>query len=369
MISLFNDNRTTERGMVTSYLLKYKRKEEVCFYQSSVSSRQVHTVSCYVKSRQSTMSESLSVKRGLFPKKVENKDGEKSATSEKTKRGKHKREKSMASAEASRLETPEDHSGTEGATAEITSNVKAPKEKKKAKNLAHRLSFGKGGRKKKKIRFTEEKENIYLEEPAPYSIEWREPPEGDSVKEGLVQQMVSQIEGNSEPKVEESLPAAAMTIIDVPEDVSSEIESLVPVPACSTVEGISLAVKTTIQAELEGPKEIVPSTGILGEAFTNLKQLVINNEKLLHVNPSGRLQYVVSLYASDFGLAKLIGFWSFLLNRASEATKQVLVYFITSLIKKYPQCFKVQLKKIKEHQRKKLEAAKQEMKAAQTLIE
>ena len=307
------------------------------------------------------MSENPSVKRGIFSRKVENKDGEKSPVSEKTKTRKHKREKSMASSETLRLETPEDHSEAEGATAEITSNVKAPKEKKKAKNLAHRLSFGKG--KKKKIRFTEEKENIYLEEPAPYSIEW-ELPEGDSVKEGLVQQMVSQIEGIPEPKAEEALPAA-VTIIDVPED----IESLVPVPACPTVEDISSAVNTTIQVELEGPKAIVPSTGILGEAFTNLKQLVINNEKLLHVNPSGSFQYVVSLSASDFGLAKLIGFWSFLLNRASEATRQVLVYFITSLIKRYPQCFKVQLKKIKEHQRKKLEAAKQEMKAAQTLIE
>ena len=312
------------------------------------------------------MSESASSKRSLFPKKIVTKDDEKSPASEKTKRGKHKREKSMASAEALRLETPEDHSGAEGATAEITSNLKAPKEKKKAKNLAHRLSFGKG-KKTKKIRFTEEKENIYLEEPAPYSIEWLELPEGESVKEGLVQQMVSQIEGIPEPKVEESLPAA-VTIIDVPEDISSEIESLVPVPTCPTVEDIS-SVKTTIQAELEGPKEILPSSGILGEAFTNLKQLVINNEKLLHVNPSGSFQYVVSLYSSDFGLAKLIGFWSFLLNRASEATRQVLVYLITSLIKRYPQCFKVQLKKIREHQRKKLEAAKQEIKAAQTLIE
>jgi len=310
------------------------------------------------------MSESPSTKRGLFHRKIEKKHGEKSPTSEKTKRRKHKREKSMASSEAWRLETPEEHSEAEGATAEITSNVKAPKEKKKAKNLAHRLSFGKG--KKKKIRFTEEKENIYLEEPAPYSVEW-ELPDGDSVKEGIVQQMVSQIEGISEPEVEESWPAA-VTTIDVPEDVGSEIESLVPVPACPTVEDIR-SVKTTIQAELEGPKEIVPSTGILGEAFTNLKQLVINNENLLHVNPSGSFQYVVSLYSSDFGLAKLIGFWSFLLNRASEATRQVLVYFITSLIKKYPQCFKVHLKKIKEHQRKKLEAAKQEIKVAETLIE
>ena len=309
------------------------------------------------------MSESPPTKRSLFHKKIETtEDGEKSPASEKTKRRKHKREKSLASSEAWRPETPEEHSGAEAAAAEITSNVKAPKEKKKTKSLVHRLSFGKG--KKKKIRFTEEKENIYLEEPAPYSIEW-ELPEEDSVKEGIVQQMVNQIEGISEP--EESWPAAVTTVA-VPEDVGSEIESLIPVPACPAVEDIG-SVKTTIQAKLEGPKEIVPSAGILGEAFTNLKQLVINNEKLLHVKPSGSFQYVVSLYASDFGLAKLIGFWSFLLNRASEATRQVLVYFITSLIKKYPQCFKVQLQQIKEHQRKKCEAAKQEIKAAQTLIE
>lgn len=338
--------------MVTSNPLEIYKKGTV-FLFTKVQSIASVTVNCYVNSRESAMSESSSSKRGLFHKKIEKKDGEKSSESEKEK--KHKRQTSMASSKAWRLETPKELSEAEGAGAQITSNVKAPKEKKRAKNLARRLSFGKG--KKKKIRFTEEKENIYLEEPAPYSVEWELPSELNG-KEGTVQQMVSQIEGSLEDGVEESWPAAVTTVV-VPEDVSSEIESLVPAQTCP-IDDITSAVKTTIP-ELEGVKEqegmIVPSTGNLGEAFTNLKQLVVNNEKLLHFIPSGSFQYVVSLYTYDFGLAKLISFWSCLLTRASEATRQILVYCICSLIKRYPHCFKVTLKKMKQQQRKK-EAAK-----------
>lgn len=300
------------------------------------------------------MSESSSTKRGLFHKKIEKRDGEKSSASEEKKR--HKRETSIASSKAWRLETPEELSEAEGAGAQITSNVKAPKEKKKAKNLARRLSFGKG--KKKKIRFTEEKENIYLEEPAPYSVEWELPSELKG-KGGTVQQMVSEIEGSLEDGLEESLPATVTTVV-VPEDVGSEIESLMPAQACP-IEDITSTVKTTV-SELEGLKEqggkIVPSAGNLGEAFTSIKQLVINNEKLLHFNPSGSFQYVVSLYAYDFGFAKLISFWSCLLTRASEATRQVLVYCICSLIKRYPHCFKVTLKKMKQQRAEKERGSK-----------
>lgn len=132
------------------------------------------------------MFESFLVKWGFFFKKVENKDGEKFVILEKIKRGKYKWEKLMVLVEVLCFEIFEDYLGIEGVIVEIILNVKVLKEKKKVKNLVYWLLFGKGGRKKKKICFIEEKENIYLEEFVFYFIEWWELLEGDSVKEGFV---------------------------------------------------------------------------------------------------------------------------------------------------------------------------------------
>lgn len=132
------------------------------------------------------MFESFLVKWCFFFKKVENKDGEKFVILEKIKRGKYKWEKLMVLVEVLCFEIFEDYLGIEGVIVEIILNVKVLKEKKKVKNLVYWLLFGKGGRKKKKICFIEEKENIYLEEFVFYFIEWWELLEGDSVKEGFV---------------------------------------------------------------------------------------------------------------------------------------------------------------------------------------
>ena len=143
--------------------------------------------------------------------------------------------------------------------------------------------------------------------------------------------------------------------------VVQETESSTPAETCPTQDDKKTdpgnevqddsSVKTIIPKP-EGPKDedekIVSSTAILWDAFTHLKQLVLNNEKLVHVDAeSSSSHYEICLYAYDFSLAKLklIALWSFLLTRVSEASKKILVYCISSLIKKYPHCFKIQLKK------------------------
>ena len=150
--------------------------------------------------------------------------------------------------------------------------------------------------------------------------------------------------------------------------VVQETESSTPAETCPTQDDKKTdhgnevqddsSVKTIIP-KTEGPKDkdekIVSSTAILWDAFTHLKQLVLNNEKLVHVDAeSSSSHYAICLYAYDFSLAKLklIALWSFLLTRVSEASKKILVYCISSLIKKYPNCFKIQLKKKKRRRNK-----------------
>lgn len=49
----------------------------------------------------------------------------------------------------------------------------------------------------------------------------------------------------------------------------------------------------------------------------------------------------------DISLGKLIGWCSFVVDKASHAVKGFRLYILSSLINRYPQCFKAQLKEIK----------------------
>lgn len=75
----------------------------------------------------------------------------------------------------------------------------------------------------------------------------------------------------------------------------------------------------------------------------------------------------MSLCAYGFGLVKLDVLWNSLMNRAQqakEATRQVLVYLMAPLIKKYPQYFTSAIKR-----RKMLQKAKKKIKAAKPIEE
>ena len=299
------------------------------------------------------MSESYPRKRGLggiFHKETEKKDDEKSVPEKKKK---HKRQHSIASTKAWRLENCEELTEPDGA--QMSSEVKALNEKEKPKKLRRRLPFS------------------ALEDPASHFNEGEQSSQRND-EEDIGEQRVSQNDGRPEDEVEESW--VVLTTADVVSQVSTskvssgtkETESSTPAETCPTQDDKKTdpgnevqddsSVKT-INPKPEGPKDedekIVSSTAILWDAFTHLKQLVLNNEKLVHVDAeSSSSHYEICLYAYDFSLAKLklIALWSFLLTRVSEASKKILVYCISSLIKKYPHCFKIQLKKKKRRRNK-----------------
>ena len=59
------------------------------------------------------------------------------------------------------------------------------------------------------------------------------------------------------------------------------------------------------------------------------------DEKQAHVNE------ISSNFQRSFSLGNLIGLWRLVVSRASDATRQLLFCFVSFLIKRYPQCFKV----------------------------
>ena len=64
-----------------------------------------------------------------------------------------------------------------------------------------------------------------------------------------------------------------------------------------------------------------------------------------------RVTEIFSNFQRNFSLGNLLGLWRFVVCCASDATKQLLFYFIYALIKRYPQCFKAQVKKGKRRSR------------------
>ncbi|KAL9981120.1 hypothetical protein ACROYT_G009784 [Oculina patagonica] len=291
--------------------------------------------------------ESSSPKRGfggIFHKKTDKRDGKKSAQEKKEKKEKkkHKRQPSIASTKAWRLVNCGELSEVDGE--KISSEVRAPNEKEKPKNLRRRLPFGKAKPPKKNENSTEDKGDILLEDPASHSNEGEQSSERKDEKE-IGQQKVSEYESGPVDETGESWVVLTPTDHAVSPDFTSKVffetketESSIPAKTCPTEDDNS--VKTIIpkpESPPEGPKgeKIVSSTAILWEAFTHLKGLVLNNEKLVHVDTeSSSSRYEICLYAYDFSLAKVVALWSFLLTRASEASKQILVYCISPLIRK-----------------------------------
>ena len=81
----------------------------------------------------------------------------------------------------------------------------------------------------------------------------------------------------------------------------------------------------------------VPITGLAFNSVNTARSAVISSIS----------QFEIRLFVRDFSLAKLVGLWSVIVSTAGDSFRQLLLYFVSPLIKRYPQCFKIQVKKRK----------------------
>ena len=284
------------------------------------------------------MSESATSKiGGMFKKKW-------NPTAEKKK--KHKREPSVTLTKAwshNKCEADDLNRLTEADGEQITSNAATANPKEKSKNTRRRLPFGKP--KSMKMRALNSPEDatheIFPEEALveSYEVEKTNEVKGEEENEiaersekGNQQNIQS---GRPEDEEKDTFPELITEVVAVdlvPDIQEHDVPTLSPescqdenTPTIPNPEGYS-----------DHEKQISP-----------LKELVFN-ENRDHVEAiSSNSQCRISLYAYDFSFGKLIGLWSFVLGQASDCTKQLLLYFISSLIKRYPHCFKLQVKKIR----------------------
>lgn len=83
------------------------------------------------------------------------------------------------------------------------------------------------------------------------------------------------------------------------------------------------------------------------EKKVSLKELFVSVNQAPYGVISSLSQNKFCAFVYDISLGKLIGWCSFVVDRASHAVKGFRLFILSSLINRYPQCFKAQLKEIK----------------------
>ena len=297
---------------------------------------------------------------GLFQKKSEKR---KEDNPNIDKKKKHKRRYSVRLIKAWKFDKVESEidpsrTGAEGNGARNTVDTKASYEKEKPKNTRRRLPFGKPrALGQKELSSSEDTTEAVEDEEAPL----QSTPTNELWKSNEHQSDSEQIEIRElEDDGEEELSCQGDTVPEVPpEDEVKEVllemvaeigvspQDLIPDVASETQKNAGISTPNTCPDENPA---IVPNPEEEPSGFEDkispLKELMFNEERASQVDAiCSKFHCEVCLYVYDFSIGSLIGVWSFVVGLAKDATKQVFLYFISSLIKRYPHCFKVQLKK------------------------
>lgn len=291
------------------------------------------------------MAESPSSKLGEFSQKKSNKTrGENPAAAKKKK---HRRQRPVSSTKDwsfDDYETKLDGNRlTEVDGKQIPSNGRlSNREKEKPKSMMRRrLSF----RKPKSLKMKKLNPAVDAAEPN----EGAKPNEltGETEKEMTEMEDEKNIQsGRSEDEEEELF--SMLTAEVVPQELVSEIHEragILSPESCPDADTL-----TTMILNPEGHNGHEEPSG--------LDELVLNEKQAHAYAFFTSSQSKICLYVYDFSLGKLIGLWSFVVNRTCETTKQLLLYFISSLVKRYPHCFKVHMKKGKRRSKKAHKKAK-----------
>ena len=162
--------------------------------------------------------------------------------------------------------------------------------------------------------------------------------------------------------VEEEKEAFLVLLKDaVPKDVISDVTTNIQEPAGmfsqETFPDVNSLVVTIPNPEEYSDLVAEKTSPIMGLAFNSLNRARV-------AAFSSFSHFEICLSVRDFSPAKLIRLWSFIVSKASDAFRQLLLYFVSSLIKRYPQCFNIQVKK-----RKRLSKPEEESKVHTTHTE
>lgn len=293
---------------------------------------------------------------GLFQKKSEKR---KEDDPNVDKKKKHKRRYSVRLIKAWKFDKVESEidpsrTGTEGNGARNTVDTKASFEKEKPKNTRRRLSFGKPrALGQKKLNSSQDTTEVVQDEEAPLqSTSANEVWKSNEHQSDSEQIEIRELEDDGEEELScqgdtVSEDEVKEVLLEMAAEIGVSPQDLIPDVASETQKNAGISTPDTCPDENPA---IVPNPEEEPSGFEDkispLKELIFNEERASQVDAiTSKFHCEVCLYIYDFSIGSLIGVWSFVVGLARDAMKQVLLYFILSLIKQYPHCFKVQVKK------------------------
>ena len=293
---------------------------------------------------------------GLFQKKSEKR---KEDDPNVDKKKKHKRRYSVRLIKAWKFDKVESEidpsrTGTEGNGARNTVDTKASFEKEKPKNTRRRLSFGKPrALGQKKLNSSQDTTEVVQDEEAPLqSTSANEVWKSNEHQSDSEQIEIRELEDDGEEELScqgdtVSEDEVKEVLLEMAAEIGVSPQDLIPDVASETQKNAGISTPDTCPDENPA---IVPNPEEEPSGFEDkispLKELMFNEERASQVDAiCSKFHCEVCLYVYDFSIGSLIGVWSFVVGLARDAMKQVLLYFILSLIKQYPHCFKVQVKK------------------------
>ena len=279
---------------------------------------------------------------GIFQKKSEEEKVDNAAA---TKKKKHKKQPSVT------LETdfsPEiEADWKQGAL-----DVMIPSEKEKPRSIRRRLPFGKPQIRKKHKLKPGAKGKAQEETAMDFDAELK----GSTVKFEMEEHTIeSSSEGESKEvliiQIAEAIPAEPVS------EIASKIEE----------SGTMLSHETYSD---ESPLKIQipnPEGYVAFEEKISLSPMteIVDRARDIAISSNFKFQWGICLYVCVYSLHMLVDLWSVFFTRASDATKQLLLYFISSLIKRYPQCFKQLAKTERKKKRRSKNALEDKVQTAQ----
>lgn len=211
-------------------------------------------------------------------------------------------------------------------------DVMIPSEKEKPRSIRRRLAFGKPkSHKKHKLKPGTEGE-VQEKTAMDFDVELKENTVKFVMDEHTIQ---SSSEGEEKEiliiQIAEAIPAEPFS------EIASKIEE-----SASMLSHETYSDESPLKIQIPDPEGYVAIEENI--SLSSMKELAIRARHAA-ISSNFKFQWGICLYVCVYSLHMLMDLWSVFFSRASEATKQLLLHFISSLIKRYPHCFEQLVKK------------------------
>ena len=132
-------------------------------------------------------------------------------------------------------------------------------------------------------------------------------------------------------------------------DVVGDDGMNLPIEITDIAEGLPRPSDLSIEDQQEVIEKEKSIVDVIYAILQHLKEMAFGSDRYSHASEITSQTCKLIVITLDQSFARFENVFNFLLNQAEETTKKIVMFFLASLIKKYPHCFKVcKVKKMKK---------------------